>query len=72
MSNTGAGLGVNDGFAFNNVFSYPQGQKVYGGDAKGISLVQEHMKFYNNAYTGGIVTYLRRMQILCRQMIWEL
>lgn len=57
LSNTGAGLGVNDGFAFNNVFSYPQGQKVYGGDAKGISLVQEHMKFYNNAYTGGMSAF---------------
>ena len=54
LSNTGAGQGVNDGFAFNNVFSYPQGQKVYGGDAKGLPLVQEHMKFYNNAYTGGM------------------
>ena len=54
LSNTGAGQGVNDGFAFNNVFSYPQGQKVYGGDGPGLLKIQEHMKFYNNAYTGGM------------------
>lgn len=57
LSNTGAGVGVNDGFAFNNVFSYPQGQKAYGGDAQGIGLVQEHMKIYNNAYTGGMSAF---------------
>ena len=57
LSNTGAGVGVNDGFAFNNVFSYPQGQKAYGGDAQGAGLVQEHMKIYNNAYTGGMSAF---------------
>lgn len=57
LSNTGAGVGVNDGFAFNNVFSYPQGQKAYGGDTQGAGLVQEHMKIYNNAYTGGMSAF---------------
>ena len=39
------------------MFSYPQGQKAYGGDAKGAGLVQEHMKIYNNAYTGGMSAF---------------
>lgn len=57
LSNTGAGQGVNDGFVFNNVFSFPQGQNTYGGDAQGLALVQEHMKIYNNAYTGGMSAF---------------
>lgn len=57
LSNTGVGQGVSDGFVFNNVFSFPQGQKAYGGDAKGLALVQEHMKIYNNAYTGGMSAF---------------
>ena len=32
LSNTGAGQGVNDGFVFNNVFSFPRVRIPIGGD----------------------------------------
>ena len=54
LSNTGAGQGVNDTFAFNNVFHYPEGQKFYGGETQNLTT---YMKLYNNAYTGGIETF---------------
>lgn len=54
LSNTGAGQGVNDTFAFNNVFHYPEGQKFYGGEIQNLTT---YMKLYNNAYTGGIEAF---------------
>ena len=54
LSNTGAGQGVNDTFAFNNVFHYPEGQKFYGGETQNLTT---YMKLYNNAYTGGIEAF---------------
>ena len=54
LSNTGAGQGVNDTFAFNNVFHYPDGQKFYGGETQNLTT---YMKLYNNAYTGGIEAF---------------
>lgn len=54
LSNTGAGQGVNDTFAFNNVFHYPGGQKFYGGETQNLTT---YMKLYNNAYTGGIEAF---------------
>lgn len=54
LSNTGAGQGVNDTFAFNNVFHYPEGQKFYGGEIQNLTT---YMKLYNNAYTGGIEVF---------------
>ncbi len=52
LSNTGAGLGVNDMYLFNNLFCYPEGQSFYGGPET--AKLTEVAKLYNNAYVGGI------------------
>ncbi len=50
LSNTGVGRGVNDFYAFNNLFIYPQGQTTYGGDEA--AKLPGHAKLYNNGYVG--------------------
>ena len=55
LSNTAAGLGVNDFYMFNNLFCYPDGQTFYGGgNASNITDLTNKGKLYNNAYVGGI------------------
>lgn len=55
LSNTAAGLGVNDFYMFNNLFCYPVGQTFYGGgNASNITDLTNKGKLYNNAYVGGI------------------
>ncbi len=51
LSNTGKGTGIYDGFVFNNVFCYPQGQHHFHTE---VQALKDHMKFFNNAYVGGI------------------
>ncbi len=53
LSNTGAGLGVNEIYAFNNVFQYPEGQVFYG-ESGDTAKLKDHLKLYNNAYIGGM------------------
>lgn len=54
LSNSAAGLGVNDMFLFNNLFCYPEGQTFFfqNGDTGKLTAAAN---LYNNAYVGGIV-----------------
>ena len=51
LSNTGAGVGTNDMYFFNNVFYYPSGQNFYSGQT---AILKNKTHLYNNAYGGGI------------------
>ncbi len=51
LSNTGAGVGVNDMYFFNNIFCYPKGQKFFYGET---AKLESKAHLYNNAYLGGI------------------
>ncbi len=63
LSNTAAGLGVNDIYAFNNAFLYPAGQKMVSAGESDKML--EHLKAYNNAYTGGMEAFAGDTSALC-------
>lgn len=54
LSNAKVGVGVNDAYLFNNLFHYPQGQKIYGGDGPGLPAVKKAAHFYHNGYAGGM------------------
>ncbi len=60
LSNTGAsGTKENnnnlcDAFIFNNLFYYPEGQSLLGGDDTHVGYLKEHLKLYNNGYAGGV------------------
>lgn len=49
LSNTANGRGINDFYAFNNLFVYPAGQTIYGSMA---AELKQHAKLYNNGYVG--------------------
>lgn len=49
LSNTAIGRGINDFYAFNNLFIYPQGQTIYGNM---VTELKAHAKLYNNGYVG--------------------
>lgn len=53
LSNSTAGLGVNEMFLFNNLFCYPEGQTFFyeNGDSEKLMAAAN---LYNNAYVGGI------------------
>lgn len=55
LSNTTAGLGVNDIYVFNNLFQYPAGQKMVAAGESDKML--KHLKAYNNAYAGGMEAF---------------
>lgn len=52
VANSGAGTGNREVFVFNNIFYYPDKQKIYCGEAE---KNKNKFKLYNNAYFGGIV-----------------
>ena len=51
LANTAAGTGNREILVFNNVFSYPAGQRAYVGEA---NTMKQKIRLFNNAYTGGI------------------
>ena len=51
LANSKAGTGNREVFISNNIFSYPQGQTFYVGEA---DTMKTKAKLYNNAYIGGI------------------